>query len=260
MKVILKIQNQTSSSEYKLENLKTVTFGRSSKSDVKIPDELLSGTHLKLQLNFPRFIVTDLDSKNGTYLNGIRIEQSEIFVGDEIKAGSTKITIASEKMEKIALSALTFPGANNERAHHELRPDFTGAREMNQIHKKSKRRNPQSLSSFEKEIFLRKRANSKIKLTKHEIKLAEKLKSNFASALDTLLMLVSFLLPLIFANYMMIRFSIILGPLKLPILFVTSLIFCGLFYLINFKWLKFSLGEKFAGIEKVYLNQEINSD
>jgi hypothetical protein len=131
---------------------------------------------------------------------------------------------------------------------------------MNQIHKKSKRRNPQSLSSFEKEIFLRKRANSKIKLTKHEIKLAEKLKSNFASALDTLLMLVSFLLPLVFANYMMIRFSIILGPLKLPILFVTSLIFCGLFYLINFKWLKFSLGEKFAGIEKVYLNQEINSD
>ncbi len=260
MKVILKIQNHTGSSEFKLENLKSVTIGRTAKSDLKIPDEHLSGMHLKLELNLPRLMITDLESKNGTYLNGIRIEQSDMFVGDELKIGSTKITIAAEKMEKSTLNALTFSGSSNDRAAHELKLDFTGARDMNHGQKKSQTRNPQSLTALEKELILRKRGSSKIKLTKHEIKLADKLKSSLASGVDTLFMVMSFIVPLILINYLFVSLSLRLGNLKMPILFITSLLFCGLFYLINFKWLKFSLGEKFAGIEKKYDGQDDSQD
>lgn len=258
LNVILKIQNHTGVNEYKLENLQTVSFGRSSKADLKIPDELLSGVHLKLHLNFPRLLITDLESKNGTYLNGIRIEQSDVFVGDEIRVGGTKITIAGDKMEKLALNALTFPGALNERAHHELRPDFTGVREINQVQKKSQRRNPQSLSSFEKEILIRKRANSKIRLTKHEIKLADKTKSTFASSIDTLLILISFATPLMIINLFMMNDYISLGRYKLPTLFMSTFLTSGFFCWFNFKWLKFTLGEKIAGVEKVYRNQDLD--
>ena len=258
MKVILKIQNHTGINEYKLENLQTISFGRSSKADLNIPDELLSSIHLKLHLNFPRLLITDLDSKNGTYLNGIRIEQSDVFVGDEIKVGGTKITIAADKMEKLAINALTFPGALNERAHHELRPDFTGAREINQIQKKSQKRSPQSISSFEKEILIRKRANSNIRLTKHEIKLADKAKSTLASGIDTILTLISFAIPLLIINLFLMNDYIGLGRYKLPILFLSTFITSGLFCWVNFKWLKFTLGEKIAGVEKVYRSQDLD--
>lgn len=258
LNVILKIQNHNGINEYKLENLQTISFGRSSKSDFKIPDELLSGVHFKISLNFPRLLITDLDSKNGTYLNGIRIEHSDVFVGDEIKVGGTKITIAAEKMEKLAINALTFPGALNERAHHELRPDFTGAREINQVQKKSNKRNPESLSSFEKEILLRKRANSHIRLTKHEIKLADKAKTTFASSIDTILILISFATPLAVINLLLINDSLNLVDYKLPILFVSTFITSGIFFWINYKWLKFTVGEKLAGVEKVYKDQDLN--
>ncbi len=254
MKVIFKIQTNNNVMELPIENLSTIILGRSSRSDFKIPDELMSSKHLKIFLKPPKIHIMDLDSKNGTYLNGIRIESSDVFLGDEIKIGSTKISIAAEKMDANSRDALVFPGPSLDRAHHELRPDFTGARDFNQSQTKAQSGKLNS-HNIDKEVALRKKAQSNIKLSKQEIKLRNKMRSTLSSMFDFLLMIFCVSLPLVITNILVMNSVISLGTKKIPIMFFSELIVVGGFWWVNFKMLKFSLGEKVAGIEQLYKDQ-----
>ena len=257
MKVIFKIQTNNNVMELPLENLSTVILGRSSRSDFKIPDELMSSKHLKIFLRPPKLHITDLDSKNGTYLNGIRIESSDVFLGDEIKIGSTKISITAEKMDPNSRDALIFPGPSIDRAHHELRPDFTGARDFN---KGQVKRAPGKFhsSSVDKEVSLRKKAQSNIQLSKQEIKLRNKMRSSLSSMFDFILIIFSISFPLILTNILVMNSVVDLGRQKIPFIFLTEGIFVGVIWWLNFKRLKFTLGEKVAGIQQLYKDQHLD--
>jgi len=69
-----------------------VSMGRSSDNDISIPDPFCSGFHARIDRLGKDFILKDNDSKNGTFLNGEKI-QSEVRLkeGDEILIGSTRI-------------------------------------------------------------------------------------------------------------------------------------------------------------------------
>lgn len=71
--------------EFKIDGLATV--GRSPDASVMVDDPGVSRLHARIRRSELGFEVEDLGSKNGTYLNGSRIEQALANLGDKIRLG-----------------------------------------------------------------------------------------------------------------------------------------------------------------------------
>lgn len=66
-------------------------FGRHTEAGIFIPDVKASRSHAKLTLAGDEFLLFDLDSTNGTYVNGSLTKQTRLRHGDVIKIGATEI-------------------------------------------------------------------------------------------------------------------------------------------------------------------------
>ena len=66
-------------------------IGTSSENDIILDDGFISGEHASIRLRDDQFYLTDLDSRNGTYVNDSecqeRIDRVELNDGDEIYLG-----------------------------------------------------------------------------------------------------------------------------------------------------------------------------
>lgn len=71
-------------------------LGRSSDAGVPLADPEASRRHATLQAAAGALYVTDLGSRNGTFLNGKRLgsEGIELKVGDHIDVGNTRLEVA----------------------------------------------------------------------------------------------------------------------------------------------------------------------
>lgn len=68
----------------------STSIGRDPVRAVSIADSRASSLHAEIVLEEEgRFVLRDLDSTNGTLLNGVSVQESILSVGDEIKIGST---------------------------------------------------------------------------------------------------------------------------------------------------------------------------
>jgi len=65
--------------------LDKVIIGRDSACDIVLPLEHLSRQHVMLELRKGQLFVKDLDSANGTYLNGERVNEAPLKAGDKLK-------------------------------------------------------------------------------------------------------------------------------------------------------------------------------
>lgn len=63
-----------------------LTFGRKPGNDIEIGHPTISGFHGKIRRDGERFILEDLDSTNGTFLNGQRIKSAALKNRDKIGA------------------------------------------------------------------------------------------------------------------------------------------------------------------------------
>lgn len=253
MKVTLKIRSKNTVSEQELKLGDLAFIGRSSSSSFQVDDEKISGRHCQLNLKIDRLELHDLDSKNGTYLNGIRIDRSEVFIGDEIQLGDTVITLEESKMPQDAIDALTFPGPFKDRLNYELKADFTGARIQNQLNNKRPVAPDLETKSHEQEIKLRRKIKSNIKLSKQEIRLQNSFLAITSTILDGATLVAVMFLPVIFAGRII--------PSRVPhnqrlIFLIASVVIFGLvFFIVNFKKMKFTFGERVAGIKELYDKQ-----
>jgi len=88
-----------------LEKTKTL-IGRDSSNDIFINDEKISKAHCKVSIvkssqGIEQIIIKDLDSTNGTYVNGELIEQISLNAGDKIQVGDTMLRLSfSDELEK----------------------------------------------------------------------------------------------------------------------------------------------------------------
>ena len=63
------------------------TIGRAPGNDVVLENLLVSGHHARIDQAGGDYILTDLQSKNGTYVNGARITTAKLKHGDQILVG-----------------------------------------------------------------------------------------------------------------------------------------------------------------------------
>lgn len=75
----------------------SVTVGRSQSAGVYLDDKTLSREHTKFYVENGKLFVRDLDSKNGTYLNGSLIKNTQpLRPGDRVKIGAATFTVIPE--------------------------------------------------------------------------------------------------------------------------------------------------------------------
>ena len=71
-------------------------IGRSKSSDIRIQSDSISNTHALLIKKEKGWFIKDLNSNNGTYINGKSIKTSNITEEDDIRLGETIATIIPE--------------------------------------------------------------------------------------------------------------------------------------------------------------------
>lgn len=60
-------------------------LGRSTSCSIVVPLPTVSRLHARIELQHDRYVLSDAGSANGTFVNGVRIEQGQqLGTGDEI--------------------------------------------------------------------------------------------------------------------------------------------------------------------------------
>src|SRR5215831_21194680 len=82
-----------------------VTIGREEGNALRLNDERVSRYHAKVQVEDGDIILTDLDSTNGTRVNGTAIQIRRLRAGDQVAIGRTMLLFGT--MEEIAARRAT---------------------------------------------------------------------------------------------------------------------------------------------------------
>lgn len=70
-------------------------LGRDRNADLVLHDPEVSRRHARLESHEGLLYLVDLDSSNGTFLNGRRVTEAiEVRAGDEIDVGTTRVVVA----------------------------------------------------------------------------------------------------------------------------------------------------------------------
>jgi len=69
----------------------SVSLGRAVTNDIVLGDARVSRTHARLECSPAGCMLFDLGSANGTRVNGMRVEQTELKPGDKIALGNTQL-------------------------------------------------------------------------------------------------------------------------------------------------------------------------
>ncbi|MFC2064737.1 FHA domain-containing protein [Chloroflexota bacterium] len=76
-------------------NSQDITIGRSSSCDWQIQDEVVSNFHSRFIYHHKQWWVEDLKSKNGTYINTLKVEIPTVLTsGDTISIGNNQFQVS----------------------------------------------------------------------------------------------------------------------------------------------------------------------
>jgi hypothetical protein len=87
-----------------------VTIGREEGNGLRLNDERVSRFHAKVQMEDGDIIITDLDSTNGTRVNGTAIQIRRLRPGDQVAIGRSMLLFGT--MEEIAARKAAVPASN----------------------------------------------------------------------------------------------------------------------------------------------------
>lgn len=78
-----------------------VTIGREEGNAVQLNDERISRFHVKIQEDDGKFVITDLESTNGTRINGHSVNLKILRNGDTISVGRTILLVGDREVTPI---------------------------------------------------------------------------------------------------------------------------------------------------------------
>src|SRR5437870_6039439 len=76
-----------------------VTVGRASDNTIQIDDPSVSGRHAQLQRIGEIYRLKDLDSSNGTRVNGDKIKEIALAVGDRLRFGQVEAYFEADQAD-----------------------------------------------------------------------------------------------------------------------------------------------------------------
>jgi hypothetical protein len=111
MQVIVEITSDSSTGkkQIRIQPGQTVSVGRTTRADFPLPqDTYLSGVHFALEFESDACRLRDLNSSNGTFINGKQISEATLLrEGDKIAAGRTTFVVHLEADENEFASPVT---------------------------------------------------------------------------------------------------------------------------------------------------------
>ena len=69
----------------------TYTLGRHKNNDITVADPKVSSFHARIERGSEGYTLVDLKSRNGTFVNGKRIESGVLKTGDEVRLGTARL-------------------------------------------------------------------------------------------------------------------------------------------------------------------------
>ena len=92
---------------------KPIVIGRSQKAHVTINDELASSAHCHIYYKDKCVFVEDVKSKNGIFLNEVKVFKQRIYLGDKVRIGSSFLQFEPKRLDEQATKLLTSKGQGN---------------------------------------------------------------------------------------------------------------------------------------------------
>ena len=80
------------------------TLGRRPHNDIVIEDRMVSGQHAVLTLSGHDLVVEDMNSTNGTYVNGVRSKRHQLSPEDLLEVGNCRLRYQSDGLAEAAFS------------------------------------------------------------------------------------------------------------------------------------------------------------
>src|SRR5947208_5858442 len=89
----------------------TFLVGRSRRAHFQLPakDKYFSRIHFLVEVNPPRCRIMDMGSRNGTHVNGQKIDTTDLNDGDQIRAGHTILRVSFESGEPEVRPEVSIP-------------------------------------------------------------------------------------------------------------------------------------------------------
>jgi pSer/pThr/pTyr-binding forkhead associated (FHA) protein len=69
------------------------TIGRHEQNDVQIPNPIVTGYHAVLKKESDGYLLEDLGSTQGSFVNGERVFKKKLQKGDRILLGTVEVTL-----------------------------------------------------------------------------------------------------------------------------------------------------------------------
>ncbi|MGE3241761.1 MAG: ATP-binding protein [Pirellulales bacterium] len=98
------IQGRDQGSRFRLDE-SLVTIGRGTANTVQLHDTEVSRDHVELVRRGDKFVLKDLGSSNGTFVNGRQIREHELASGDQVQLGRTLLLytgVTDDRLEDLA--------------------------------------------------------------------------------------------------------------------------------------------------------------
>ena len=87
-----------------------VTIGREEGNTLRLNDERVSRFHAKVQIDGDDYILTDLESTNGTRVNGTAVQIRRLRIGDRVGVGRSMLLFGSNEEIAARMASLASAG------------------------------------------------------------------------------------------------------------------------------------------------------
>ena len=85
---LVQLDGETKGVEHPVQPI--TTFGRGADNQIQIDESAVSRHHAQITLEVEGFVIRDLDSQNGTYVNGDPVKERRLVNGDRLQIGTAR--------------------------------------------------------------------------------------------------------------------------------------------------------------------------
>ena len=100
-------------------------IGRGTQHPIRVLDTEASRTHARIRPEVEGWILEDLNSSNGTYVNGHKIKSAVLESGDQIRLGRTTLVYAIRSPDRSSFAHVDLVGGSSQHGHSQIIRTFS---------------------------------------------------------------------------------------------------------------------------------------